>query len=106
VAAGARGRAGRRGGGGRRAGGRTVAGARLSRRLARLDAWGRARRADAEGGAPIIVALPDGWPAGDRAAFDGDDPAARADAIARRTGQRPGRRTTLVVFRTRPDGPQ
>jgi hypothetical protein len=57
-------------------------------------------------GPGLIFVTPQEWPAADRAAFAGDDPIARADAIERNSGQRPGTRTKVISFWERKDGPQ
>jgi hypothetical protein len=74
----------------------------LARRVGRIEA----RRPEPGGGPPLLVLFPDDWPDADVAAFDGGDPAARADAVERHAGVRPGPATCLIVLRTRPDGPQ
>ena len=73
----------------------------LARRVGRIEG----RRPDLGGGPPLLVVFPDDWPAAERAAFDGGDPVARADAVERQTGARPGPATLLIVLRVRPDGP-
>jgi hypothetical protein len=74
----------------------------LARRVGRIEG----RRAPGSDGPPLLVLFPDGWPAADRAAFEGGDPDARSDSVERNAGARPGPATCLVVFQTRPDGPQ
>ena len=83
-------------------------GLKLERRLATLEASGRAR--EAELGPPVLVVFPDDWPAEDLAAYDAagkaGNAATRADLVARHAGARPGPATTLIVVRLRRDGPQ
>jgi hypothetical protein len=74
----------------------------LARRVGRIEA----RRPEPGGGPPLLVVYPDAWSEEDRAAFEGADPAARADAIERQTGTRPGPATRLIVVVTRRDGPR
>ena len=81
----------------------------LGRRLGRVEAAGRARRADL---APaLLVVDPGAWPEADRAAYDaagaaGDGAAATALIEKHAGGRRPGRVTTVIAMRVRPDGPQ
>ena len=77
----------------------------LGRRLARIEARERTRLGEARSGPAMLLVYPDDWPPADRAAFDGDDPEARADAVARHTGVRPGSGTRYIAVRVRPDGP-
>ena len=49
----------------------------------------------------MLLVYPDDWPAADLAAFDGDDPEAWADAVARHTGARPGSGTRCIAIRVR-----
>jgi hypothetical protein len=74
----------------------------LARRVGPIEG----RRLDPAGGPPLVVPLPDAWPAGDRAALASGDLEARDDAIVRRTGTRPGPAMRLVVVVTRRDGPR
>jgi hypothetical protein len=75
----------------------------VARAWARLA---RARRPSADPAPGLLVVHLDAMPPEDRAAFAGGVPEARAAAIERQTGRRPGRGTTLVVVAVRPDGPR
>jgi hypothetical protein len=74
----------------------------LARRVGTIEA----RRPTADGGPPFLVLFPDTWAQEDQAAFEGDDAAAKEDAVTRNTGVRPGPATHFAVIRVRPDGPQ
>lgn len=79
---------------------------RLDGRVARVEERERGRLAAARSGPAMLLVYPDGWPPEDLAAFDGEDPTARAEAVARHAGARPGPGTRIVAIRVRPDGPQ
>jgi hypothetical protein len=78
---------------------------RLDTRLARVEAREHTRLEEARSGPAMLVVWPDNWPPADLAAFDGNDPVLRADAVARHTGARPGPGTKLFAIWVRPDGP-
>jgi hypothetical protein len=75
-------------------------------RLRRLEDALADRLAAKEGGPAIVVVIPDeSWTDEDHARFAAGGEG-EADVVEKHTGQRPGSRTTLVVFGTRDDGPQ
>lgn len=80
--------------------------ARVGGRVGRLEGAARARRAAADPAPGLMVVLPDDWPAAGLAAFEAGEEAARREAVARNTGQRPGPRTKVIALRQRADGPQ
>jgi hypothetical protein len=75
----------------------------LGRRISRVEHRTAAGRRTQ--GPALLIVLPDDWPPADRAALAGNDAEARADAVARHTGERPGPSTKIIAFATRPDGP-
>ena len=80
----------------------------LGRRLGRVEAAARARRADL---APaLLVVDPAAWPEADRAAYDAarvaGDGAAEAALVERHAGRRPGPATLVIAVRVRADGAQ
>ncbi len=74
---------------------------RLGSRPARVEAKELAERV---GGPAMLLVYPDAWPHGDLAAFDGEDAEARAAAMERQAGRRPGLATQIVAIRVRRDG--
>jgi hypothetical protein len=78
---------------------------RLGLRLSRMEATERARLAVRLGGSTLLVVDPESWPPEALAAFDGDDPHTRAEAIERQADVRPGPITQIIAIRVRSDGP-
>lgn len=72
----------------------------LARRVGRIEA----RRPVPGDGPPFLVLYPDDWPDADQAALAGIHRGARADAIERQTGSRPGPATRLNIVVAREDG--
>jgi len=78
---------------------------RLGSRLARMETKERTRLDAHLAGPALLIVDREAMIPADRLAFDGDDPEAKADAVERQTGQRPGRGTRLIVFTLHEDGP-
>ncbi len=75
-------------------------------RLSRGEQQERGRTAVPVGGPELLVVDPESWSPEELAAFDGDDPRARAQAIERQAGIRPGPATRIIAIRVRSDGPR
>lgn len=78
---------------------------RLRSRLSRVETQERARLDERLAGPAMLFVDLEAMAPGDQVAFDGDDPEAKAEAVERQTGQRPGRGTRLIVFTLHEDGP-
>jgi hypothetical protein len=78
---------------------------RLGSRLTRIEATERVRITERLGGPAMLVVDPDDWPPAEVAAFEGDDPHARAEVMERQVGIRPGPATQIIAIRICQDGP-
>ena len=78
---------------------------RLGSRLTRIEATERVRITERLGGPAMLVVDPDDWASEEVAAFDSDDPQARAEVMERQVGVRPGPATRIIAIRVRQDGP-
>jgi hypothetical protein len=81
-------------------------GGTLGSRLARVETTAQARIQQLTRGPTMLVVFLDTLSAEDLVAFEGEHPGARDDVVERRTGQRPGPGTRLIVITTRADGPE
>lgn len=72
----------------------------LGRRLAGVAAAEQSRLAASAGPALIVVDLA-AIGAGDRAAYESSNPVARAEAVERQTGERPGTQTVVIALAMR-----
>ncbi len=70
-----------------------------------MEATARVRIAERLSGPAMLVVDPDDWPPEEVAAFDSDDPQARAKGMERQVGVRPGPATRIIAIRVRQDGP-
>jgi hypothetical protein len=78
---------------------------RLGSRLTRIEATARVRIAERLSGPAMLVIDPDDWLPEEVAAFDGDDPHARAEVMERQVGVRPGPATRIIAIHVHQDGP-
>ena len=77
---------------------------KLGSHLARVKATEHARLHHPTRGPAVLVLFHDSIPAEDRVRFDGENPEARAEVVERKTGQRPGAGTRLILVVGREDG--